>query len=205
MTLDGYDDGGDSLSVIAHARGDDLAFELRGKGGTLHYAATLHLGPGAPPEAPAASDDLRLEPSPWSVPDLYSRGVLFHGPALHAVRDIEGISAHGLIGSVQGMHALGWPAGSWSLDVAALDGALQLARVYGAHRSGRPSLPTRIGSIHLHGDGPLQGPLRCVLMGRLVGDHRTESRVQLADADGRAVATLDGVEMHLLAESLPLH
>jgi hypothetical protein len=172
--------------------------ELRGKDGTRHYAARVRLASvlhsnGAGPSLPP------LQPSPWTAAELY-QGLLFHGPALQVIHSIQGVSKSGIVGMLSGTADVELPGGPWRIDVAALDGGLQLARAWGAHLTGRVSLPTRIGSLRVYGRGPVAGPLRCVLQGTVVGDHRTVSDMHLETEDGKPYAELREVEMHFFAE-----
>ena len=46
-------------------------------------------------------------------------------------------------------HDRAWPGAVWAADPAAIDGCLQLARLWGIERGGAPSLPGRIGSCRI--------------------------------------------------------
>src|SRR5690606_22266366 len=113
-----------------------------------------------------------------------------------AIRSVRGLSDEGAEAILAGSRALGWN-GEWRTDLVALDGALQLARIWGLHRFGRPSLPTRIDSIALHEERPTDEPIRCIVRTESAGELRTVSDIVLLTESGRVVAELLGVEMHL--------
>jgi malonyl CoA-acyl carrier protein transacylase len=194
----------------ARRPGATLALDLLSADGTRHYSATVEMQPKAALGAAGdgngnghgtLSDTVPLATSPKPAPDLYG-GVLFHGPALQVLRRVEGVSAEGIVGTLVGRGGLGG-TGSWELDVAALDGGLQLAIVWGAHMTGRGSLPTRIGSFQKMRSGLFPGPVRCVLRGQRLGEHRTLSHIVFEDAAGRSLAELTDVEMHVRAPVEP--
>ena len=62
---------------------------------------------------------------------------------------------------------------------------------------GGASLPTSVGSVKTFTDGPVEGPLRAVVHGRTPSKSRAVHDVTFADAEGRVVAVLQGVETHL--------
>jgi hypothetical protein len=167
---------------------------LQGAEGVRHYGATVRMGTA--PAAPRPISLGALEPTAWTQDDLYG-DLLFHGPAFQVIRDIEGVSADGIAGTLDGLRARQWPDAPWQVDVAAIDGAIQLALLWGAKHLGGRSLPTRIGSFVPHRPGAANGPLRCVVAARGQGAHSLVADVALSDASGALVATMSGLEMHL--------
>src|SRR5581483_1924941 len=73
--------------------------------------------------------------------------LLFHGPAFRVIRTIEGISDNGIAGTLVGSREMRWRDPYRACDAAMLDGGLQLARLWGIHSMGRPSLPSAVGAI----------------------------------------------------------
>jgi hypothetical protein len=197
IRLSEYDSGGAPFTVVGQAAHGMLELELRAETGTRHYAATI-----APAGAgPTLGDPPPLALTPATAPAEALYGAqLFHGPAFQAIVELVGLAEGGAEAVLVGMPALGWPAGDWRSDVAALDGALQLASLWGAARLGRPSLPTGIGAYTAFTPGPWPGRVRCRLRGEVVGQHRTVSDLWLTSEDGRPLAELRGVEMLLVPE-----
>jgi hypothetical protein len=126
--------------------------------------------------------------------------MLFHGPAFHAIRALDGVSPEGASASMVGGAELGWDGFALG-DTALLDGGLQLARLWGIRTLGRPSLPTRIGTLVVHRPGLLQGSLRALLRSRAAGEHRTTSDLVFLDGAGQLVAELRDVDMHMLTSN----
>ena len=127
---------------------------------------------------------------------------LFHGPRFQVVREVEGVSQEGIIGTLSGTKERGWQ-GPWRTDAAALDGGLQLALLWSGHVMGGHALPTSIGSVRTYRFGTADGPLRCTLRGHVTGDSRTTSDIALVDSHGALVCEMQGVETHRRPASPP--
>jgi hypothetical protein len=76
-----------------------------------------------------------------------------------------------------------------------LDGALQLAFLWGLHTLNRPTLPMRIGSID-HRDGTASDRYRCELRVREHAADRVVCDLWLITEDGVTIATMRDVEMY---------
>ena len=79
----------------------------------------------------------------------------------------------------------------------ALDGALQLALLWGQSQGLGRTLPTQIGALLVH-QKPPAGMQRCLLRRKHLGRHRLVVDLQLIASDGRTWAELSDVEMHVL-------
>ena len=174
--------------------GARLSLELRDAAGKPRYRALAVLDV-APLHAGAAPLDPRL--GTWADRPVYDGHVLFHGPDLQVLSQPDGVSEQGITGDLMGLRQAGWPVEGWQTDVAANDGALQLAVLCGREVLGGASLPTGIGALRTF-EGPIAGGLRGVVNRRETGKGRALSDVTLLDAEtGRTVARLEGVETHL--------
>ncbi|MDB5099240.1 MAG: polyketide synthase, partial [Cyanobacteria bacterium RYN_339] len=207
VQLDHFNGAGDKFAVRATESVEGAvtiqALELRGEDGLLHYAATVEMvAPGLTPVAPAPLPVMALEACPWDVTDLYGEH-LFHTGPFRVVRTLEGVSREGLVGGLAGLTEMNWGGGPWDADVAMLDGGLQLARLWGIHMLGRPSLPTSLGEYRAYFPGPARGPVRCEVRARVAAKHRTLTDIRFLDDAGELLAELRGVEMHLLPEKRP--
>ncbi|MEB3328977.1 MAG: SDR family oxidoreductase, partial [Candidatus Sericytochromatia bacterium] len=204
VPLDRYQVGGDRFTVRCTESGQalltEVTLELRGEEGAPHYRGVAVLTEASNKLAPLpALLPLELEPCTWSLDEIYG-GMLFHGPSFHAIRSIAGISRDGIAAEMIGLTALGWPDGPHQTDVAALDGGLQLARLWGYHMAKRPSLPTSIAEFRRYVAGPVDVPLHVELRGRSVTKHRTLTDLRFTTREGALVADMRGVEMHFIAE-----
>ncbi|MFD6311030.1 SDR family NAD(P)-dependent oxidoreductase [Streptomyces nigra] len=145
-------------------------------------------------------------PASWEVPDgmppldapCYDGHVLFHGPAFQALRNVDGLSDQGARGTLVGLRELGWPDpdGPWHTDPAAVDGALQLAGLWGWKTLGYAPLPMGVGSFRVHRPGPLDGTAVAVVRPRppFTGSV-AECDVRLCMPDGSPIAELERVRL----------
>jgi hypothetical protein len=88
---------------------------------------------------------------------------------------------------------MGWPDDDLPVDLAALDGALQLSGVW-AMDEHRPVLPMGVAECRIHRWGRLPGPALCI-----VADGHRDDRGACCDAalvgpDGELWAELLGIE-----------
>ena len=93
-----------------------------------------------------------------------------------------------------GLIERGWSAEPWQWDPAAMDGALQLAVLWGKSALGGATLPMAIAEVGLTRNGPVQGPVRCVVVGRAAKNSNATSDVFVVDAEGSVLVQLSGVE-----------
>ncbi len=191
ISLDGYADGGDRLTMRATTGTDDaLNLELHGEGGTRHYRARAGVASDAKPADWTAPADLIAV-----SPDVYDGWVLFHGPRFQAIREIEGISASGAAGVLAGAAELGWNRAAWHTDPAVIDGGLQLAVLWAKRVLGRATLPMGVREYRTYRSGLLDGPTRCVVRAGAVWSDGAECDVAFLDADGAVRAEMFGVSL----------
>ncbi len=141
-----------------------------------------------------------LELGEWSGEPIYG-DLLFHRGAFELIEQVDGISDHGAGGRVRGVERAGWPNGSanpWQLDVAALDGGLQVAVLYAQRMLGRDNLPTTIGELRPYRSSPAPGVVNVAAYRRKVGSHGVTTDIHFTDEKGVRLAALLGVENHAL-------
>lgn len=204
VPLERFQTGGDRFTVRCTESGQalltEIALELRTDETAPHYRATALLTEASNKLAPLpALMPMELESCSWSNDEIYG-AMLFHGEPFQVIHSIEGVSRDGIAGILGGLKERGWPEGDYQTDVAALDGGLQLARLWGYHMSKRPSLPTSIAEFRRYVTGPVQAPLRVEVRGRSVTKHRTLTDIRFTTLDGTLVADMRGVEMHFMPE-----
>jgi NADP-dependent 3-hydroxy acid dehydrogenase YdfG len=129
-------------------------------------------------------------------------GVLFHGPQLQIVRSLTDLEPEGAEASLSGHH---FSMEGFAVDAGLIDGALQLALLWTEKRLGGASLPTSIGRVEIHRPGPVDGAVRAWLRAcePETGGGRGVCDVHLRGDDGLPIATLHGVETHLLPTAAP--
>ncbi|WP_079159324.1 type I polyketide synthase [Streptomyces griseus] len=169
-----------------------LEAELRDEDGPAYFRAVLDTWAGEP------------DVSAWDTPDglepldrtaWYDGEVLFHGPRFHALRTVRGVSEHGAEAAVAGLRALDWGGEHWTVDPAAVDGALQLSLLWGESVLGAATLPMAVAECRVHRRGPVDGTVRCVVRGRKAHETGARCDAALIDADGSLRLELIGVEL----------
>ena len=194
VSLPGHGGAGDRFQLVGRPNpdGTGLRIELRDGSDLVRYSAIFD--PTVDPAVIAPARTLDLPPSPWSPNSIYGPGMLFHGPAFQVIRSVEGISKVGAIALLDGARDMGWPAGPWRTDAAALDGALQLAVLFGLYDGGVPMLPMRIARVVVHRP-TVAGTLRCELRAIERTNERLVCDLAISGAAGAPLADLIGVEM----------
>ncbi|MGW0016587.1 SDR family oxidoreductase, partial [Streptomyces tendae] len=169
-----------------------LEAELRGEEGPAYFRAVVDTGDGAPDRS---SWDTPADLKPLDVAAPYHGGVLFHGPRFHALREVRGVSEHGAEATVAGLRSLGWPGGHGPLDPAAVDGALQLALLWGEKVLGTATLPMAVAECRVYRRGPVDDAVRCVVRGRKAHDTGARCDAALIGPGGSVLLELTGVEL----------
>jgi hypothetical protein len=124
---------------------------------------------------------------------------LFHGPAFQVIREVLDYSGDAISARLATAGAMGWPS-QWQIDPAALDGALQLLRLWGVAQDGRASLPTGIGRCRSWAPWPDQGEVGCTVQCRRDNAYRLSGDALFTDLEsGRPLLSLDGIVMHVHA------
>jgi NAD(P)-dependent dehydrogenase (short-subunit alcohol dehydrogenase family) len=145
--------------------------------------------PSVPAAPPRASDVPAVCDAPYAT-------ALFHGPAFAVIREVLTCTPDGIVARLATAGAMGW-SGRWQLDPAALDGALQLLRVWGVAQDGRPSLPTSIALCEVWGAWPSMGDVICHVDATREQGTRLRATVTFTDVAGTCVhARLSGLVMH---------
>ncbi|MBW1883213.1 MAG: SDR family oxidoreductase, partial [Deltaproteobacteria bacterium] len=196
---------------LTNGRGATLALELADHEGAIYYRCTAEMAQQREHPQPHAAEvhDLALEP--WGEEAVYDGELLFHGPAFQMIREIGGVSEHGIVAELSGVHGSDLASEQpvtrdepWSTDPLAFDGGLQLALLWCKRVLGGASLPTGIEEIRTWADAPVTGPIRCTLTGRTAKGQKSVSDLVFHDASGKLLAELIGVETHLLpGQTLP--
>jgi hypothetical protein len=191
VRLDAFNSEGNM--VVVRPRGGGI-FELVGADGARHYEATIVPETGEMHDVPAV-DIASLGSLPWAHDDIYKK-LLFHGPAFQVIQNVAGVSGEGILGTVTGSQERQWRDGYRRTDSAMLDGGLQLARLWGYHSIGKPTLPARIGKVRLFHPGPVDGPVTCRIAGAAVGTTKIVCDMEFTSETGGVVASMTQVEMY---------
>ncbi|MBL8215386.1 MAG: SDR family NAD(P)-dependent oxidoreductase [Bryobacterales bacterium] len=190
VPLPHFEGEGHMLSIVAKVSGNEVQCSLRSPEGALHYNATLELEARKADEAPAAN-------APEASGYNYNGNGLFHGPAFQAIGVLHELNEAGAQAELRSTAGMGWSAGPWRTDAAALDGALQMMLLCGFRNLGGLVLPTRVGTFRRHGNGAVPGGLRCEVKCRKAGSLGLVADAVLVAGDGRVACELRDIELHL--------
>ena len=167
--------------------------------GTVRFVAEA-AAPG--PLQPSLPPEVDWPASGRTGSSLYG-SELFHGPDFAALQSVEQLGDTGAAATLVGSRMLGWCGDSWRSDPALIDGALQLARVWGYANLHQLTLPTACERVIVWHPGLLaSAPLRCIVQGKLIGQSGTRSNLWLVDTASGAVAVeIQGLEMYVSSEA----
>ena len=132
---------------------------------------------------------------PLSPAAVYGDHRLFHGPAFQTLHRVGPMTDEGGSAVIGSTHDRAWPGSAWAADPAAIDGCLQLARLWGIERNGAPSLPGRIGNCRIIRQAQPGQTYECRMWSRVVDAFRSEHDIDLM-LDGELAIALSGVEMY---------
>ena len=135
-----------------------------------------------------------LRPLGASMATAYAEQ-LFHGPALHALDSVEGVSEQGMTLHLRthrtSEQLVPGPARAWRTDPLAVDGVFQALILWCRAQKGAPSLPSRLGAWRQFaalGPGVVKGVVRI----READAATVLCDVDLLDAGGQVAARLEG-------------
>jgi acyl transferase domain-containing protein/NAD(P)-dependent dehydrogenase (short-subunit alcohol dehydrogenase family)/acyl carrier protein len=163
----------------------------------LHARGQVVLG-DAYPSKPAPAEDPSLPAYPSSVREIY-RDLLFHGPDLQGIIDLEGSGDAGIIASVSAAPAPSeWVVNplrnQWLTDPLALDCAFQMMILWSIERTGSGSLPTFIGRYRQFRRAFPSDGVRVVARVTEASAHKARADIDFLDDRGETVARIEDYE-----------
>lgn len=187
---------GMTFSIFAEETPQQLKLKLCSATGQAHYTATIPLGLSLPD-----FQELSLpegDPWPWTPAQAYQEKKIFHGPAFQVLENLSNFSLQeGCRGRVSGILAMSainpsWLYEPWLLDVAALDGGLQMGSLWNVATIGM-TLPVSIKRFVLYRKGLIQDSIE--VCSKITAHSRLhcEGIVQYYDRQG-PIAVMEGIE-----------
>ncbi|PRP90688.1 Polyketide synthase PksJ [Enhygromyxa salina] len=199
IKLHGFEGAGDRLTLrcrqLSNGRGVVLELELLGEGGALHYRAKAKMDARGSAPSIESGETPKLALGAWGDASIYG-DVLFHGRDFQVIETLDGVGADGISGTLKGVRRAGWTSEPWQVDVAALDGGLQLAVLWARERLGGATLPMGIGELHIGSAPVTEGPVKVVASCRETSAGATVD-VMLLDQAGARLSELRGAELVL--------
>jgi hypothetical protein len=130
--------------------------------------------------------------------EIYRR-ILFHGPAMQAIKQVEGCDDRAIAGWVSTAPP---PASwierplrqNWLTDPLAIDAAFQLLVLWCQERFGASSLPTGVGAYRQYRRSFPTDGVRVVAAIQHFTDHRAVADIEFLDAQGNPVARIESYE-----------
>ena len=143
-------------------------------------------------------NDRRLPDYPLRRDEIYGN-VLFHGPALQGIEQVEGCGPRAIAGRVATAPSpSAWVdrplRGRWLTDPLAIDCAFQLVVLWSREQLGANSLPTAVGRYRQFRPGFGDKSVRVLAEIRQATDARAVADIEVLDNHGELVARLDAYE-----------
>jgi hypothetical protein len=164
----------------------------------LHARAEIVLAnnlPAGPPPRPLP----QLPAYELPAAEAYQQGLLFHGPRMHAITQVEGCGPAGVAGWMQSAPPPGeWLRqglrSSWLADPLVLDGALQLVILWTRQQRGAANLPCHIRRYRQwRRSFPAEGT-RVVVFVERSSERMALCDMDFVDGEGRLIARVEGYE-----------
>jgi acyl transferase domain-containing protein/acyl carrier protein len=183
----------------------DTAFtvpvELRGRrrdGREIIHSRAEVVLVSALPKAPGVDRAPDVQPYPHPIEDVY-RFFLFHGPDLHGIESIDGLSDSAFTGTAYPSPAPAeWFAsplrGNWVTEPLVLDSSFQMMILWSYAQHGAGSLPCFLGRYRQYRRAFPSGPSRVVI--RVTRDNGSFARadIDFLDPEGLVVAQIQDYE-----------
>jgi hypothetical protein len=187
--------------AVKHDKVFHVPVELRGKRrdgrDAVHSRAEVVLASALPP-APDAGPVPPVQPYPHPIDEVY-RYFLFHGPDLHGIERVDGLSETAFLGAASSAPPpadwFQYPLRSqWVADPLVLDASFQMMILWSFAQHGAGSLPCFAGRYRQYRRAFPAGPVRVVI--RVTKDNGQFARadVDYLDADGQVIARVQDYE-----------
>lgn len=169
-----------------------IALKLKDKKGVPYYKALAIL---TSEEQVFDLQDEQENVAEWEKADYQDpeyKSPLFHGPDLQVIKSLGMMNSDSARAVMKSGSQYDW-CKNHDLDIATLDGGLQLALLWTKHVTGAASLPTGIGAFKSFQKELPKGEVRCVLRKKSVQDKGAVSDLIFYDQDHKPWASLEDV------------
>ena len=192
-----------TVEFTAEPRGEGTDIDIYDLDGRKRYAASMrssHPSPEKLTSRPVSGEKMSAEAA---------ADALFHGPKFLAIQSVDGLDDLGAEARLAVTADRDWPQQRWVTDPVLIDGALQLAVVWGRKRLNKMTLPMRVETFvqrsgpsgaATHGTVTHDQSVHCALSVTARSEHHFVCDVVLSK-EGHVVAELIGVQMYAITRS----
>ncbi|CEG56335.1 type I polyketide synthase [Legionella fallonii] len=136
---------------------------------------------------------------PWRASDCYGdMSKLFHGPHFHLIHSLDDYGENTATATLRGIDTLNWPDHhQWITDPGLVDGAFQVASLFGQKHFKRISLPMKVKKIIIHHHGVIKSSVKCLLQCLSCDGFRATYHLMLL-AGSMQILEIQGLEMVIM-------
>ena len=136
---------------------------------------------------------------PWQASECYGdMSKLFHGPDFHLIHSLDQYGENTATATLRGIDTLNWPNHhQWITDPGLVDGAFQVASLFGQKYFKRISLPMKVKKIIIHHHGVIKSSVKCMLRCLSCDGFRATYHLMLI-AGSTQVLEIQGLEMIMM-------
>ncbi len=187
-----------------HRRGETLIVPVEMRGSldsgreVIHARCDVTVSDRHSPNGERLIHEVNLSPLTVDRDEIYRR-VLFHGPAMQAIQQIEGRHEQTIAAWVStSPPPASWMERpfrqSWITDPLAIDAAFQLVVLWTRERLGASSLPTAVGAYRQFQRAFPTESIRVIAAVREHSDHRALADIEFLDKHANLVARIESYE-----------
>ena len=164
----------------------------------IHAAANVVLAPGYPSTPAPVLHIPTLRPYSMELAKAYASR-LFHGPALHGITAIEGVSEEGIVvtAKLAPVSSL-WMAdpvrANWLADPLVIDSALQAIILWSQEMRSRPCLPCAITKYRQYRRALPRNGVKIIIRVQPATEQSIRCEIEFVDLQGLLVARMEGCE-----------
>jgi acyl transferase domain-containing protein/NAD(P)-dependent dehydrogenase (short-subunit alcohol dehydrogenase family) len=175
----------------------EMRGSLRAGREDVHARAEIVLAAKLP--APQGTPlELNAQPYPHGKSEIYGT-LLFHGPELQGIEQVESCSVEGIVAAVSCAPApSNWIRqplrGTWLAEPLVLDSAFQMMILWSFDQYGAGSLPTSVGRYRQYRRSFPAAGVRVVARVSKKSEHRALADIDFQDGDGNVIARMTDYE-----------
>lgn len=136
----------------------------------------------------------------FSAEDSYNQKKLFVGPTLQVISKLESVSTKGCTAYLGRSKSSTFAHDNSFIDVALLDGGIQLSLLWRNQYTDTFALPTAVDELYIEKNENISFPLKCYLSTVTYNDLSHKVNIVFEDNDKKIIAYMKGLSMHVIAQ-----